>query len=238
MNGQVDINEYYSLLSLSDNISKEEQEKDIKKANNIRNEILNEHPEFSMGQDGEFYRLEIDPEEKVEPAVKNNGLGFNEYPYDFCYKSELKDTYGEYIEVAKEFEDHCKYIYSLIVQAYKDLGEQVVTLPESKEKHEQDSENGYQINEFGEIIRPSKDENIDNAGSVEITAYKEQEDEEVSELDGITDEELDNFIEKKKMEKEQKIKRVKELIALNKELDEKISELESLIKKKGRELDD
>lgn len=239
--GQVDINEYFSLLSNADALSEESKQKEIEKANNIRDNILNEHPEFSAGQDGEFYRLEISPSERVEPAVRNNGLGFNEHPDDYCYESDLKDTYGEYVEVAKQFEDHCKYVYSLIAEAYKGLGEQVITQPSKNENIKQDEEKEYEINEFGEIIRPAKTENI------ETTNEKVQENVEDSKLDNLSDEELDKFIEDmnaKQKEKEQKIerlkkiKRAKELIALSKKQDKEISDLESQIQKEGIEFDE
>ncbi len=239
--GQIDINEYFSLLSKSDTLSEESKQKEIEKANNIRNKILSEHPEFSAGQDGEFYRLEINPTEKVEPIIRNNGLGFNKHPDDYCYKSDLKDTYSEYVEVAKQFEEHCQYIYSLIVEAYKGLGEQVITHSELAEDIEQNEESKYEINEFGEIIRPAKDENA------ELTDEKSRNGEEDSKLDDLSDEELDKFIEdmnamqkekEQKIERLRKIKKAKELIALSKKQDKEITELEGQIQKEGIEFDE
>lgn len=140
--------------------------KDIGEINKLRDIVKNENPEFNVGNDGELYRLEIDPTEKVRSFVGKDGLGFYEHPDDcpdekFDDGNALKGTYGEYVEDAKKIEKRCKYIYSLIVQAYKDLGEHVLTGISENEKKAKETELADEI-KLKQIRTKELEEEIDS----------------------------------------------------------------------------
>ncbi len=99
----------------------------------IAQEFLKLHPEFSQGEKKtEFYRLNVSPTSKVprlyDKTVKKGTMGpflcesaydkeLNERAY---YREDLK-TYQEYINLAKEFENNCKYIYDALKEVLLNL---------------------------------------------------------------------------------------------------------------------
>lgn len=224
-----------------------------KNASNIIEDASNIYVDYTKSDEDELYRSDIDQNEEIRTFIKpipaRKGLLESIYHgekvdlesgfYEYSRKPEKCKTYGEYAIPAQKIEENCKYLYSLVIEAYQSIEDK--TKETRTEKSMEDNQKAYEINEFGEIIRPAKTENIEN------TDEKIQEDEEGSNLDNLSDEELDKFIEdmnakqkenEQKIERLKKIKRAKELIALSKKQDKEISDLESQIQKEGIEFDE
>lgn len=126
-------------------------------------------------------------------------------------------TYEDGIVIAKRIEDHCKYIYSLIMEATKG------TLEQSKSNETKLSNQ--------DIIQNSTAESQESP----TTNYH-------TDIESLSEEELDVLIEKmenlqrekqSKIERLQKIKRAQELISLSKEQDKIIADLENEIEIQG-----
>ena len=108
-----------------------------KVADEIIEEVLQENPQYIKGNSGEFFRTGIQPEEKINHLIHSEGddfestdfqAGFYQSQDDYvrqnqCYDVKYADIeeYGEGIEKAKVIEEHCRYIYSLIMQAYYEM---------------------------------------------------------------------------------------------------------------------
>ncbi len=247
-----EINEYYS-FNPQYNGELSSESKEI-----VANYFVNENPEYSKGAPGEVFREEINPNEHMKnylqdedvlrqyiiPGTRNklgkhpSGLYVDRKEFEVNerlvglthyflgdfesekYKQEVInfttfDDYSIYLKDAKEFEERCKYVYSVIGKAYEALGEKDKFFVDDKEM--------------------GKDE-----GKNEIT-------QEETNLESLSDEELDKFIEtennkqkenQQKIERLKKIKKAKELIALSKQQDREISELESQIRNEGMEFDE
>lgn len=224
-----------------------------KNTSSIIEDASNVYTDYTKCDEDELYRSEINPNEEIRTFIKpipaRKGLLESIYHgekvdlesgfYEYSRKPEICKNYSEYAIPAKKIEENCKYLYSLVIEAYQSI--EKTSKEEKTQNSMEDTQKGYKINEFGEIIRPAKTENI------EATDEKIQEDEEGSNLDNLSDEELDKFIEdmnakqkenEQKIERLKKIKRAKELIALSKKQDKEISDLESQIQKEGIEFDE
>lgn len=224
-----------------------------KNASKIIKDALNVYTDYTKGDEDELVRSDIDPNEEIRnvikpiPAIKGlleaiyhgKKVDLESGFYDYSRKPEKCKTYGEYAIPAQKIENNCRYLYSLVMEAYQSIE----NMPKKEKSHNnvQDTQETYKINEFGEIIRPDKAENTD------ITDKKMQENEDDSKLSNLSDEELDKFIEdmnakqrenEQKIERLKKIKRAKELIALSKKQDKEIAELENQIQKEGIEFDE
>ncbi len=131
--------------------------------------------------------------------------------------NENLSTYEDAIVIAKRIEDHCKYIYSLIMEATKGTFEQSKSNETKTAKQD--------------IIQNSEAESKE----IPITNYD-------TDMESLSEEELDILIEKmekqqrekqSKIERLQKIKRAQDLISLSKEQDTIIADLESQIEIEG-----
>lgn len=206
---------------------------DDEKVSQIVQDALNNYTDYMQGEENELYRKDINPNEKIRELIKAipgkllapllNGeqVDLESGFYDYARKPERFKTYGEYAIPARKITEHCKYIYSLILEAYQELG----------------------INEVNLAIQNGKDEQTIPIG----TETENETTQNDINVDGLSDEELDKFIEdmnakqrenEQKIERLRKIKRAKELIALSKKQDKEISDLESQIKTEGIEFDE
>lgn len=131
--------------------------------------------------------------------------------------NENLSTYEDAIVIAKRIENHCKYIYSLIMEATKGTFEQSKSNETKTAKQD--------------IIQNSEAESKE----IPITNYD-------TDMESLSEEELDILIEKmekqqretqSKIERLQKIKRAQDLISLSKEQDTIIADLESQIEIEG-----
>ena len=197
--------------------------------------IVRNNPEYKIGNGSEIYREDIDPEEKIRKFQSERELisvredlptdlatiyeTYDDYHknYNFHIMGKTFDSYGEGIPVAKEIEEHCKYIYSLFIEAEKGIFEQ--SKADESEITNQD------------IIQNNTAESQESS----TTNYD-------TDVESLSEEELDVLIEKmenlqrekqSKIERLQKIKRAQDLISLSKEQDKIIADLESQIEIEG-----
>lgn len=197
--------------------------------------IVRNNPEYKIGNGAEIYREDIDPEEKIRKFQSEKELisvrenlptdlatiyeTYDDYHknYSFHIMGKTFDSYGEGIPVAKEIEEHCKYIYSLFIEAEKGALEQ--SKPNESKTSNQD-------------IIPHN-----TAASQESSTTNYNTD-----IESLSEEELDILIEKmenlqrekqSKIERLQKIKRAQDLISLSKDQDKIIADLESQIEIEG-----
>ena len=131
--------------------------------------------------------------------------------------NENLTTYEDAIVIAKRIEAHCKYIYSLIMEATKGILEQ------SK----------------------ANESKITNQDTIQNDTTESQESPTTNydtDVESLSEEELDALIEKmenlqrekqSKIERLQKIKKAQDLIALSKDQDKIIADLESQIEIEG-----
>ena len=131
--------------------------------------------------------------------------------------NENLTTYEDAIVIAKRIEAHCKYIYSLIMEATKGILEQ------SK----------------------ANESKITNQDTIQNDTTESQESPTMNydtDVESLSEEELDALIEKmenlqrekqSKIERLQKIKKAQDLIALSKDQDKIIADLESQIEIEG-----
>ena len=150
VNGE-EINEFFSIKG-----------KDIDK-DEIVQSLLSSNPEYSKGNIGEFFREEINPDEKIKQIIESeealkqylipgsrtklgefpSGLyesyldynEFNKYWDKSMSAEKARDkikTYGDGIDIAKKIEEHCQYVYSLIIEAYQGI-EKGIKSPKTKE---------------------------------------------------------------------------------------------------------
>ena len=173
------------------------------------------------------------PKQKGFPIYPNNMEGFSTGFYEtyedlvnhnFIYRTksinENLSTYEDAIVIAKRIEDHCKYIYSLIMEATKG------TLEQSKSNKTKTSNQDIIQNSTAESQKsPTTNYDID--------------------IERLSEEQLDVLIEKmenlqrekqSKIERLQKIKRAQDLISLSKKQDKIIADLESQIEIEGVDL--
>ena len=198
--------------------------------------IIRNNPEYKIGNRAQIYREEIDPEEKIRKFQSEREEEIypkTKLPTDLAtiyetrddyhenhyarMKGKTFDTYGEGIPVAKEIEEHCKYIYSLFIEAEKGILKQT-TSNKSKTSNQDTIQN-------------------DTTKSQESPTMNYDTD-----VESLSEEELDALIEKmenlqrekqSKIERLQKIKKAQDLIALSKEQDKIIADLESQIEIEG-----
>ena len=127
LNGE-EINEYIS--AFPHDIDDLEEIKQIEEE--MVQEYLRNNPQYSKGEEGEVYRLEIDEKEEVKPLIQvedskdEQKSGFYEETYDEMYGEHIPEgfRYGGYKDKTREFENHCKYLYDIIFEAYKSIEEQ------------------------------------------------------------------------------------------------------------------
>lgn len=213
-------------------------------------EYISQNNEFQIENGNELVRDVIDPTEKIrklyyeyrDEALKqyissenpnkyeNLPTGFYETYYDCVDNNEFGQkkinenlhTYEDGVEIAKGIEEHCKYIYSLIMEATKGTHQQLKS-NESEQSADNINENDVSKKEHPE--EQVSDYNVD--------------------VENLNDEELDALIEKmenlqkekqSKIERLQKIKRAQDLISLSKDQDKIIADLESQIEIEGVDL--
>ena len=197
--------------------------------------IVRNNPEYKIGNGAEIYREDIDSEEKIRKFQSERELmsvredlptdlatiyeTYDDYHknYNFHIMGKTFDSYGEGIPVAKEIEEHCKYIYSLFIEAEKGILEQ------SK----------------------ANESKITNQDTIQNDTTESQESPTTNydtDVESLSEEELDALIEKmenlqrekqSKIERLQKIKKAQDLIALSKDQDKIIADLESQIEIEG-----
>lgn len=219
-------------ISESFDISSREKGIDIQPV--VEGIVIN-NPEYKIGNGAEIYREDIDPEEKIRKFQSERELisvredlptdlatiyeTYDDYHknYNFHIMGKTFDSYGEGIPLAKEIEEHCKYIYSLFIEAEKGIIEQ--SKADESEITNQD------------IIQ----NNIEKSQESLTMNYD-------TEVESLSEEELDALIEKmenlqrekqSKIERLQKIKKAQDLIALSKDQDKIIADLESQIEIEG-----
>ncbi len=174
-----------------------------------------------------------DPKQKGFPIYSNDMEG---YPtgfyetyedlvnYNFTYGTksinESLSTYKDGIVIAKRIENHCKYIYSLIMEATKG------TLEQSKTNKTKTSNQDIIPNNTAE-----SQESLTTNYDIDIESLSEEE------LDALI-EKMENLQREKqsKIERLQKIKRAQDLISLSKDQDKIIADLESQIQIEGVDL--
>ncbi len=197
--------------------------------------IVRNNPEYKIGNGAEIYREDIDSEEKIRKFQSERELisvredlptdlatiyeTYDDYHknYNFHIMGKTFDSYGEGIPVAKEIEEHCKYIYSLFIEAEKGILEQ-------SKANESKITNQDTIQNDTTELQESPTTNYD------------------TDVESLSEEELDALIEKmenlqrekqSKIERLQKIKKAQDLIALSKDQDKIIADLESQIEIEG-----
>ena len=197
--------------------------------------IVRNNPEYKIENGAEIYREDINPEEKIRKFQSEKELisvrenlptdlatiyeTYDDYHnnYSFYPIGKEFDSYGEGIPVAKEIEEHCKYIYSLFIEAEKGVLKQT-TSNESKTTNQDTIQNDTTK------LQESPTMNYD------------------TDVESLSEEELDALIEKmenlqrekqSKIERLQKIKKAQDLIALSKDQDKIIADLESQIEIEG-----
>lgn len=88
----------------------------------IAQEYVKYNPEYSIGENGEVYRLEIDESEDLKKIITRRLYvpGSNFYGYEWCLTASNNGTkYGDYKKDSEKFEEHCKYLYSIVSEAYR-----------------------------------------------------------------------------------------------------------------------
>lgn len=191
---------------------------------------LNTYTDYTNVEENELYRSDINPNEEIKEFIKPtpaklleallNGkqVDLEDGFYDYSRKPEKFKTYNDYAIPAKDIERKCKYVYSLILEAYQELGINTI----------QDKGEPINISQSGEVIEETIPQSNTN-------------------IDELSDEELDKFIEDmdakqkenaEKIERLKKIKRAKELIALSKQQDKEIVDLENQIQMKGMDINE
>lgn len=196
----------------------------------IVQDALNTYTDYMHGEENELYRSDINPNENIkefikptpakllEPLLNGKQVDLESGFYDYSRKPERYKTYNDYAIPAKDIERQCKYVYSLILETYQELGINTI----------QDKEEPINISQSGEVIEETIPQNNTN-------------------IDELSDEELDKFIEDmdakqkenaEKIERLKKIKRAKELIALSKQQDKEIADLENQIQMKGMDINE
>lgn len=184
--------------------------------------IVRNNPEYKIGNGAEIYREDINPEEKIRKFQSEKELisvrgnlptdlttiyeTYDDYHnnYSFYPIGKEFDSYGDGIHVAKEIEEHCKYIYSLFIEAEKGVLKQT-TSNESKTTNQDTIQNDTDVESLSE-----------------------------EDLDALI-EKMENLQREKqsKIERLQKIKKAQDLIALSKDQDKIIADLESQIEIEG-----
>ena len=205
-----EINEFFQIDS--------DNKRKIEKANmnQIIKNVLKLNPQYQVGKQNEIFRTEISPEEVLNDKDELNGLrvGHNNGNGVHPYKLNI---YGDGLEIAKDIEERCKYIYSLIMEATKG------TLEQSKSNESKTSNQDIIPNNTAES-QESPTTNYD------------------TDVESLSEEDLDALIEKmenlkrekqSKIERLQKIKKAQDLIALSKDQDKIIADLESQIEIEG-----
>ena len=198
--------------------------------------IIRNNPEYKIGNRAQIYREEIDPEEKIRKFQSEREEEIypkTKLPTDLAtiyetrddyhenhyarMKGKTFDTYGEGIPVAKEIEEHCKYIYSLFIEAEKGILEQSKT-NKSKTSNQDTIQN--------DTTEPQ--ESLTTNYNTDVESLSEEE------LDALI-EKMENLKREKqsKIERLQKIKKAQDLIALSKDQDKIIADLESQIEIEG-----
>lgn len=221
-------------ISESFGITSEEKDADLQ---HITEAIAQNNPKYEIGNGTEIYRENIDlaeqivrfPSEKelisvnadIQTELATIYETYKDYHKNHRYHSEKPtlNSYGEGISIAKEIEEHCQYIYSLFVKAYEQMDKKV----ETTEIHKDDLSD---VTEIAEEAIQNREDSIYNGVNVE----------------DLDDAQLEKFIEEmnnkqkeneRKIERLKKLKKAKDLIALNKKQDRIISELESQIQIEG-----
>lgn len=211
--------------------------------------IVRNNPEYKIGNGAEIYRENIDPEEKIRKfqsereliSVRRNlptDLATIYETYDDYHKNyhahimwKTFDSYGDGIPVAKEIEEHCKYIYSLFIEAEKGtLGQtkssesktsnQDISSNNTAEPHLEECNNitanikKNSINTFTENLKT----NIDSK-ELKLKQFTKEIENNPSLLANLSNDRLDkliNYYEKITEEKQNKIEKLK--ILLNNEV--------------------
>ena len=144
----------------------------------IVQDALNTYTDYMQGEENELYRSDINPNEKIkevikptpakllEPLLNGKQVDLESGFYDYSRKPERYKTYNDYAIPAKDIERQCKYVYSLILETYQELGINTI----------QDKEEPINISQSGEVIEETIPQNNTN-------------------IDELSDEELDKFIE-------------------------------------------
>ena len=117
-------------------------------SSHIISKLIAVNPEYQNGDENELYRENINPEETIRTLISSmselkqhipqdsltlvgdniptglyvtTNFEYDKNKYNPHYAKNIMplNSYGEGIAIAKDIEKHCKYIYSLIMQAYK-----------------------------------------------------------------------------------------------------------------------
>lgn len=197
--------------------------------------IVRNNPEYKIGNGAEIYREDINPEEKIRKFQSEKELisvrgnlptdlttiyeTYDDYHnnYSFYPIGKEFDSYGDGIHVAKEIEEHCKYIYSLFIEAEKGVLKQT-TSNESKTTNQDTIQND--TTESQESLATNYDTDVESLSEEDLDALIEK---------------MENLQREKqsKIERLQKIKKAQDLIALSKDQDKIIADLESQIEIEG-----
>lgn len=197
--------------------------------------IVRNNPEYKIGNGAEIYREDINPEEKIRKFQSEKELisvrgniptdlttiyeTYDDYHnnYSFYPIGKEFDSYGDGIHVAKEIEEHCKYIYSLFIEAEKGVLKQT-TSNESKTTNQDTIQND--TTESQESLTTNYDTDVESLSEEDLDALIEK---------------MENLQREKqsKIERLQKIKKAQDLIALSKDQDKIIADLESQIEIEG-----
>lgn len=206
----------------------------------IIQELIKNHPEFTQENNDKFYREVVNPSLPIKQLEE---FFFASNPNDFAkividdkfnyrklsdsYKERKSrqpiKTYGEGITIAKEIEEHCKYVYSLLMETDKTITE---TDPQDSPKIK---------NEMKErqVKQRLEKENITN---VKLSK------------NGIDD--YFNFLKTKQMtdrpnsysvddiDRMHSVIKLQNLIALSKNQDREIADLEQQLSTRGIEIDE
>ena len=188
----------------------------------------------------------------IKEDISIKDMGFSARAFNCLNKSNIRTLNsfkGKTIEELLKIRNLGRNTLNEIIRKMEEYGFHIEKDKNGKERfvssQEQDPRLGQveeecRINEFGEIIRPTKTDSVRKK-------KKKQENDTDRNLDNLSDEELDEFIEdmnakqkekQQKIERLRKIKRAKDLIALSKDQDREISDLERQIYERGIEVDE
>lgn len=231
-----EINEYYNFepQPLSVGISEDT-------INTMIESITEENPEYQKGNKGEIYRDGIKPEEPIKFKLHDQ-----EELYQYL-ESDSDTKLGEYPSGfyvgRKDYEFNENAIGLHFVSDRNDYVKRVLNL-QIFDDYSVYMKDAKDFEKRCKYIYSLVGKTYEALGEKDKFFVKEDDE---PNLDSLSDEELDTFIETEsnkqkengqKIERLQKIKTAKELILLSKQQDKEIASLESQIKEKGIEFDE
>lgn len=99
------------------------------------------------------------------PGLYEDYLDYNEHNKYFSKSWSIEEarkrvkTYGDGVDIAKKIEEHCKYVYSLLVQAYKELETGVKAPNTERTKQKKQTDETSELNMHNEELNANEETN-------------------------------------------------------------------------------